>query len=478
MSRPPEVIIIGGGISGLATAWWLAQADIPVEVWEREQHPGGKIQTTAHQGYLLEQAAALLLNFRPEVAEFVEQSGLEPLKSRRTPLAEQNRYLLDNGQLNAMRMKMGDFILSSQWSLQGKLRMMLEPLLPRGGSESETVTQFITRRFGHELLEKAMDPFVSGTLASDPDRANAEATLGRLTALERKYGSLTLGAIIYKIARKHSACITETFSFEGGMSTLVEQLAQHPGITLRTNHRATSVEPGPYGWQLHTTDYQNNTRHHHAREVIFSTPAHTTAHLLQGVAPEVSRLLQGVEYASLDVLHTGFDRAQIAHPLDGTGFLTPRREPVPFNGNIWMSSLFRGRAPEGKSLLTTYLGGARHPEVSEWSEQQIVERTLEALEPILGIQGAPEMVQLQRHRQALPLYHGPYAARMRQLQHDLKQHRGLHIAANYLGGISVRDRIAQGQQLAQRLITSHAPRTHASSSPLWKEAPSSLAGAS
>lgn len=453
MSYPPKVLVIGGGISGLSTAWWLAQSGIAVEVWERSGRAGGKIKTIQQQGYQMEHAASLLLNFRPEVAELVERSGLEDRKSSRTPLAEQNRYLLNNGQLHALQMSVSNFILSDNWSLKGRLRMMMEPFIPRGGSESESVSDFITRRFGRELLDKAMDPFVSGTLASDPDLANAEATIGRLTKLERTYGSLTLGAIIHKIVRRKSACITETFSFDGGMSTLVEQLTHQPGITFRSNREATAVEPRPHNrWRISGKDLDSGEEtQHNASHVIFSTPAATTASLLDTISTESSQLLQGINYTPLTVLHTGFDRNQIHHPLDGTGFLTPRKEQTPFNGNLWMSSLFRGRAPHGKALLTSYLGGARHPEIALWSDKQILEQTLEHLNPILGIDSAPEMVQIRRHRQALPLYHGAYAARLKQLGHALKQHQGLHVAANYQGGVSVRDRISQGQQLADTI---------------------------
>ena len=473
MNQTPNVLIIGGGISGLATAWWLSQSGIPVEVWERDARPGGKIQTSQNQGYLMEQAAALLLNFRPEVAEFVERSGLESAKSSRSPLAEQNRYLLNNGELNALNMGVSNFLFSKNWSLKGRLRMMMEPFVPRGGSESESVTEFITRRFGRELLDKAMDPFVSGTIASDPDLANAQSTLGRLTALEEKFGSLTLGAIAHRISRKKSACVTETFSFDGGMSTLIEQLAQQPGIRFQRSQEALSIEPGAKRkWRV--TGYNKLQEREVERSVdhlILSSPASASATLLQQISPASSALLQGIEYAPLNVLHTGFIRYQIDHPLDGTGFLTPRKEPAPFNGNLWMSSLFRGRAPEGRTLLTTYLGGARHPEMAHWSHQQLLERTLESLHPILGLRGDPEMVQLHRHQQALPLYHGAYATRIQQLQQELTEHAGLHLAANYLGGISVRDRIAQGKMVAEQIRAALHPDT--AQPPMdWSHAPS------
>ncbi len=483
MSR--KVLVIGGGISGLSTAWWLSQAGMEVEIWERDDRPGGKIQTTEHAGYQMEQAAALLLNFRPEVADLVARSGLEQFKSSRTQFAEQNRYLLQKGKLNSISMNMQSFLFSKNWSMGGRLRMMTEPFIPRGGSENETVSEFINRRFGRELLDKAMDPFVSGTLASDPDLANAEATLGRLTALEKKYGSLTAGALIHKINRKKSGCVTETFSFDGGMSTLIEQLAQQPGIRFRTNHEATAIERSSGFTTEHPqwlvfgnkkTSAGAEEVKQSAHHIIFSTPAAVTAALLNTISPETSQLLNGIEYAPLTVLHTGFERSQIDHPLDGTGFLTPKSEATPFNGNIWMSSLFNNRAPAGKTLLTTYLGGARHPEISQWDDDYVVERSMDALQPILGIHGAPDMVRLNRHQEALPLYHGNYAARVKAIRSNISSSPGLHIAANYLGGVSVRDRISQGKDLSAEILMaetasySHKPQpfNHSAWSPSSK----------
>jgi oxygen-dependent protoporphyrinogen oxidase len=410
---------------------------------------------------MTEDAAALILNFNPEVAEMMKRSGLDKFKSGRSDLASQNRYLLNGGKLNPVSMKMQGFLFSKNWSMRGRIRMLMEPFIPRGGFENESVTQFITRRFGRELLEKAMDPFVSGTLASDPDLASAAATIGRLVALERKFGSLTLGTIIHKISRKKSASVTETFSFEGGMESLVKKLSEQSGVTFKTQHKALAVEPASYSsnssplWKVvgKTTGGEIETPiEAYASNIIFSTPAYITANLVAPLSAELDTLLRDIEYAALSVLHTGFDRESISHPLDGTGFLTPKKENTPFNGNIWMSSLFGRRAPDGKTLLTSYLGGARHPEIVEWSDEKVVDRTVASLESILGVTAPPEHISIKRHLKALPLYHGNYAGRLKSINSQLSNRPGLHIAANYMGGVSVRDRILQGQLISNKIV--------------------------
>ncbi|MCF6211227.1 MAG: protoporphyrinogen oxidase [Gammaproteobacteria bacterium] len=447
-----DVLIIGGGISGLATAWWLAQAGVSVQVWEADERIGGKIKSHQQDGYLTERAASLLMNFRPEVAQLVQEAGLDEVKTRRTSQAQAKRYLLHHGQLQALPMQIGSLLTSPLWSLRGKLRLLLEPFIPAGGHDDESVSQFIRRRLGNEMLEKAMEPFVAGTLSADPDLASAGATLPRLTTLERRFGSITAGVLAHKLLRRRTACSTDTFSFRGGMSTLANTLACTPGLQILSNRRVQEVAPCRHGWRV-TATTPGGERSLSATHVIMATPAPAAASLLASVDKTLASLLDEIRYAPLAVLHMGLERADIEHPLDGTGFLTPRREQQPFSGNLWMSSLFTDRAPQDKALLTTYLGGARQPEAAAWSDSRLVDESLRALTPLLGLKGSPVMVRIDRHSQALPLYHGAHLARDRRICQQLHTLPGLHVEANYRGGVSIRDRIVRGRSLARHICT-------------------------
>ncbi|HEB93037.1 MAG TPA: protoporphyrinogen oxidase [Gammaproteobacteria bacterium] len=447
-----DVLIIGGGISGLATAWWLAQAGVSVQVWEADQRIGGKIKSHQQDGYLTERAASLLMNFRPEVAQLVHAAGLDEVKTRRTSQAQAQRYLLHHGRLQALPMRIGGLLTSPLWSLRGKLRLLLEPFIPAGGHDDESVSQFIRRRLGDEMLEKAMEPFVAGTLSADPDLASAGATLPRLTTLERRFGSITAGVLAHKLLRRRTACSTDTFSFRGGMSTLANTLACTPGLQILSNRRVQAVAPCRQGWRV-TAVTPDGERSLSATHIIMATPAPVAASLLASLDKTLASLLAEIRYAPLAVLHMGLERADIEHPLDGTGFLTPRREQQPFSGNLWMSSLFAGRAPQDKALLTTYLGGARQPEAAAWSDARLVDESLHALTPLLGLKGSPVMVRIDRHAQALPLYHGAHMARDQSISQQLHALPGMHIEANYRGGVSVRDRIARGRSLARHICT-------------------------
>jgi oxygen-dependent protoporphyrinogen oxidase len=185
---------------------------------------------------------------------------------------------------------------------------------------------------------------------------------------------------------------------------------------------------------------------------------------------DLAHLLRAIQYTPVAVVHTGFDRHSIKHPLDGTGFLIPRRAGVGATGCLWMSSLFPKCAPQGRVLLTNYLGGARLPEAAEWGDERSVAEVLNVITPLLRIRGEPEMVRVDRHHRALPLYHGNYYRRIKMVTDCLQQHPGLHLEANYRGGVSVRDRIAcayiAAKRIADELATSPRPsRTQVSSFP-------------
>ncbi|HFC53679.1 MAG TPA: protoporphyrinogen oxidase [Gammaproteobacteria bacterium] len=445
-----EVAIVGGGISGLSVAWWLAQRGIPSEIWERAHHPGGKIRSHAADGYLTERAANLILNFRPEIDLLLRRSGLERHRIRRSLRAEAHRYLLLEGSLRPLPAHPLRLLLSPIWSWRGKLRLLAEPFIPRAGGEQESVARFVRRRFGAELLEKAMEPFVAGTLAADASQADAAATLPRLTALERRYGSITAGVVASRLLRRRTAVPGEAFSFTGGISTLVEALAAAPGVRLHTGTAATRLARDGSGW-LVSGRGAGRERLLRARQLVLCTPARTAARLLSPLDRELGAALAAIPYAPLAVVHTGFRREQIRHPLDGSGFLTPAGAGLSFNGNLWMSSLFPGRAPPGRVLLTSYIGGCRAPQMVEWEEQRLVEALCRDLQPILGLRGEPEWLRIDRHQRALPLYHGAYQRRLALIEQRLRALPGLHLAANYMGGVAVRDRILCGAGLARRI---------------------------
>ncbi len=443
-----DVLVIGAGISGLASAWWLGRTGLQVEVWERDTRIGGKIQTRVAGGYTTERSATLILNLRSEVDTLLAESGLDRVKLPRAPAG--NRYLAHDGRMVAVPTHAGGLVHSELWSVRAKLRLLAEPLVPRRRREGESVTEFVTRRLGAEVLEKAVEPYVGGPLACDPDRAEARAVLPRLTSLEERYGSLALGVIWRLVRRRAARCSTESFSFAGGMSTLVSTLANAPGLRVVTGTRAVELVPTSRGWRAFSAD----GRSVRAARVVLSAPAYAAARLVRPLDVEAARLLESIEYAPLSVVHIGLRRSDVRHPLDGTGVLFPRSERLDPLGCMWTSTLLPGRAPEGSVLLDCYLGGARHPAAAAWNDALSADRCLGAMAPLLGISGDAEMISVDRHPHGLPLYHGRHLARMRAINARLAARPGLHLAGNFEGGVSVRDRITSARLLAERIADS------------------------
>lgn len=444
-----DVLIIGGGISGLSTAWWLAQQGISAEVWESDEHAGGKIRTTSDQGYLTERAAGMLVNYRPEVDQLIQQNGLNRYKRCRGE--NLNRYIIHKGTLTNVPMELSALMLSPLWSWQAKLRMMAEIFIQRGGDEGETVSSFISRRLGREILETAIEPFITGTLASDPDKAEARAVLPRLTTLEQRYGSLTMGMLVNAVLKRRRANKSDTFSFQSGMSQLTDTMARTDGIELHCGRRVSDIRQENGYWQV-TAESTFGKHTIQARELVLATPAYVAGRLLNDTDEKLAGLLSEIEYSPVGVLHMGFAERQITQPLDGTGFLVKRGDNLPFNGNLWMSKLFPDRAPQGHALLSTYLGGALHPGQLQQSDEKVVSSVLEKLAPLMGINGDPDYVRMERHEKGLPLYHGQYLQRIETIDKQLRMLPGLHLNANYIGGVAVRERVLQGQRTAQKIV--------------------------
>jgi len=460
--RELDVLVVGGGISGLATAHCLARSGLAVEVWEGAGRVGGKIRTAVKEGFRLESAASMVMNFRSEVDPFLRTAGLEASKRARAPAAR--RYVLDSDRLVEVPTGIGDLFRTPLFSTLGKLRLLTEPLVPRGWNPHESVAEFVTRRLGREFLEKVFEPYVAGPLASDVEFAEARATMPRLVALEKRYGSLALGALLRKLSRRGSAARPDVFSFAGGMGTLVENLARHGGFRVRDNLQVGEVWPVRGGWMSRGVA-EGAPCATFSRQLVLSIPADAAAALLAGLDAGLARQLRAIEYAPVNVVHTGFDRTRIAHPLNGSGFLVPRSSGFAPNGCLWMSRLFPDHAPEGRVLLSSYLGGARNPAAAAWDATRTLDAVMPMLRALLGIKVEPDMLHIESHARALPLYHGAYSQRLEDVDRRLAMLPGLYLEANYKGGVSVRDRILCADLAAGRILRHRASAMSRKSAP-------------
>jgi oxygen-dependent protoporphyrinogen oxidase len=331
----------------------------------------------------------------------------------------------------------------------GKLRLLAEPFQPfqpASISVEESVSSFIRRRLGEEVLTHLVGPFLAGIYAGDPDQLSIHSVFPKLVQWESTHGSLLKGVLYNR--RRVGQPAYALLSLEDGMEALPQALASAlPEETLHLNTSVIAITVQPHGgFQLMLSTGETLF----TKALVLAVPASASAQLLQPVSAALARVFQSIPYAPLVVCHVGVARDTISHPLDGFGCLMSMTEKTPFLGAIWTSSLFPDRVPANHALLTCFLGGARYPETLSWSDADLQDMTLSTLERLFRIATplSPRLIRIVRHSQAVPQYTLGHGTRIRQMTNLLGDLPGLFVTGNYLDGVSLDQCVASGEQCA------------------------------
>jgi len=450
-----RVIVVGGGISGLATAFWLHDAGVDVTVLEASDRVGGVIRTLRSDGYLAELGPNSTLDSSPLLSDFFAKVGIGQELLYARPEAKA-RYVLRAGRLRALPMSPPALFKSDLFTWRAKLRVLREPFVSRcPDAERETVSQFVRRRLGDEFLDYVINPFVSGVYAGDPDQLSIRDAFFKVFALERDYGSLIKGAIKKrkegKKGQAQNKMSAELFSFRHGMASLPDAIQRRLADRIVTQAAVRRISRTVAGLEV---VYESNGRAKTltAEAVVLATPAESAARLIEAFSAAGAAGLRAIPYAPVAVVFQGYRRQACRHPLDGFGFLVPAVEKRDLLGTIWNSSLFEGRAPEGRIALTSFVGGMRRPEQMQLSDEEIGQVVSNELRDLLGISEPPVFQIVHRLPRAIPQYtlgHGERIAQLESLESELP---GLFVTGNFRGGISVGDCIVQAHQVAQRVL--------------------------
>jgi oxygen-dependent protoporphyrinogen oxidase len=306
------------------------------------------------------------------------------------------------------------------------------------------MADFARRRLGAEILEYAVDPFVAGVYAGDPERISMAAAFPRIHALEQKYGSVIRGQIQAARERRrsasHAASPGGSFSFRNGMQTLTDALAVAVrGIDFGAE--VVRLERLPEGRWLLTGVRDGQPFARSARHVVLATPAFVSARLVRELAPAAAQALLAIPYAPLAIVASAYRRGDIEHTLAGFGFLVPKREQRGILGTLFSSSMFEGRAPPDTVLLTSFVGGMRHPELAAKSDDEVTAMVHAELQALLGARDNPVWTAVTRWTHAIPQYNLGHRERIRAVAEAERALPGLTFCANYRGGVSVGDRI-------------------------------------
>jgi oxygen-dependent protoporphyrinogen oxidase len=438
-----DVLVIGGGISGLTTAFYLVRGGWRIVLLEASPRVGGSIETWTDGPWRFELGPNTVLENHESVTRLIREAGLEGEKVTASP-SSKRRFLWKAGQLHALPSGPMGFLRTPLFPASAKLRLLREPWIPRpAGDPEETIATFVRRRLGQAFLDYAVGPFVSGVYAGDPERLSVRYAVPRIASLERDHGSLIRGALA---RRKGPAPGGAMISFREGLDQLPRTLARRIG-DVRTGVACRRIIRTADGFRAET-----DAGPVEARQVVLAVPADAAAQLLDEATEGRSRDFAEIPYAAVALVSTGWRREDIAHPLGGFGFLAPRKEGLHVLGVLFPSEIFPGRAPEGHTVLTAFVGGRTEPEAAGWDDDRLMSTVLGELRQTVGVRGEPLIHTIRRWPRAIPQYevgHGRFPDRAREIEAALP---GLRIGGNFLHGVSVPDCIRNATELAGTML--------------------------
>jgi oxygen-dependent protoporphyrinogen oxidase len=449
------VAIIGGGITGLTAAFRLQQKNIPVTLYEASDRVGGVIQSFRHDGYLAEFGPNTLLETSPKVSALIDDLDLNSRRLYSDPTAK-NRYVVRDRRLIKMPESPFGFIATPLFSPAAKLRLLLEPFVRRSDrSREESVAEFVRRRLGLEFLNHAVDALVGGVYAGDPQKLSVPQAFPKLYALEQEYGSLIRGQIFGARQRKRSGEVSKAhakkFSFDEGLQVLPEALCAELRGNVRLCSPVSALTQSGKAWNVQWRSDGSEVQTEHSAVVYAGTAFGLSKIEIDARGPVNVSSFANIHYPPVASVVLGFRRQDIAHPLEGFGMLIPRLEGFRILGSIFSSSLFPNRAPAGHVTLTSYIGGARSPELARKSPEELFDVTLKDLRVLLHISGEPTFKHHVLFPQAIPQYNLGYE-QFRNLMAEMESGApGLFLAGHYRDGISVSDCIVSGEKIAGRI---------------------------
>jgi oxygen-dependent protoporphyrinogen oxidase len=476
-----HVAIIGGGITGLATAYYLQermrQANYPLSYSLIEGAPtlGGKIITDVHDGFVIEGGPDSFITQKPAALRLCRELGLEE-RLLGTNDAQRKVYVLDGGRLRPLPdgvmlvvpTQFTPFVLSPLISLPGKLRMGLDLLVPpRRQNGDESLADFIRRRLGQEALDKIAEPLMAGIHVADPERLSLQATFPRFIQLEQEHGSLIRGML----ARKARAAQRQTgtgrsqslfMTLRGGLHELIEALVDRLQGDLRPGVRVVGLERASDGLTATPTGYRIRLESGEmllADTVVLATPAGVAANLVEPMHPALAAELRVMRYVSTATVSLGFRRAEFAHPLDGFGFVVSGREKSrhptghPLMACTWTSTKFDGRASKEHVLLRGFIGGPGYEYLVDLPDEALTGLVLNELDRVMGVRARPVVTGIYRWPQANPQYDVGHLARVGMIEAmanaDLP---GLYLTGSAYRGVGLPDCIEQGRSTAEAVV--------------------------
>jgi oxygen-dependent protoporphyrinogen oxidase len=457
LERP--VVIVGGGITGLAAALRCADAGVSFLLVEAEERWGGKISTARREGFVVEGGPDCMLAAKPAGLAFCRSLGLEHrLRGtnpafRRTFVQRRGRlHELPEGLTGLVPSRIAPLLKTRILSPRGRLRAGLEVAIPaRKGTTEESIARFVTRRFGREAYDWLVEPLLSGIYAGDGEQLSLAATFPQLAELERSHGSVVRSMLRRRFQRNAGPAPMGFVTPAGGLAELVDAVVQRlPVESMRRGVTVEAVTVHDDGYQIRLAGGECLT----SQAVILATPAFASAKLLGVLDPALARELEAVPFVSTATVSLAFRSSAIPTQgrLDGYGYVSPRAEGSPVVACTWTSNKFPERVPADGVLIRFFIGREGQEEVVTRPDDALVGLARTELTRLFGISAEPLFTQVFRWPRGMPQYVIGHTDRVHRITRRAQRHPGLHLAGASYDGVGIPDCIASGQRAAHATI--------------------------
>jgi len=453
MSSLKQAIIVGGGVTGLCAAYYLAR-DLGrenVALLEADDVVGGTTRSEVSEGYACDWGPNGFLDREPATLEWIAALGLSDALVRANQSAKR-RFIFTKGRLNEV-VGPPRFFFSPMLSVKGRLRLAGEPFVAgKRDHTGETIWEFAARRIGTEAADTLVGPMVSGVFGGDARLLSLEHCFPRMAAMEREYGGLTRALIAKRWRKKAVSPLGPSgtlTSFKEGIGRLPCEAAKALGDIVCTGERVLRIFRTPEG------DFAAETsrgRVHHARALVVAAPAYAAAEFCRELDEAASKALASIRYADIAVVCTGYDDAAAHGSTNGFGFLAPRQEGLRILGCLWTSSMFPQQAPPGRILLRTMFGGYTDPDAVQLGDDELLALIRRELHPIMGIDSEPEYVRIFRWQRGIPQYLLGHGDILREIEAAQERHPGLAFAGNAYRGVGLNDCVLSALRARERVL--------------------------
>ena len=454
-----DILIIGAGLTGLTTAYTLARRGCQVTVLERMDGVGGQIQTHTEQGFVFESGPNTGTVSCPEVAELMadlEQTSGGKCRMETAPDTSKRRLIWKGNRFHDLPSGPVSAVTTPLFTLADKFRILGEPWRKKGANPDESVGALTRRRLGRSFVDYAVDPFLSGVYAGNPDTLITRYALPKLYRLEQDYGSFIRGSLAKMKEPKSDRdrlATKKVFSAVGGLGQMTHAMADYLGTALLTGVREVRVMPVEGGWTVTYINKVGEQQSIECHQVVTTCGAYCLPELLSFVDDSSMRQLNNLRYAPVIEISVGV-RDTFGGDYRAFGGLVPSCEQQPVLGILFPSACFTGRAPEGGALFSYFLGGVRHAELLEKSDDELTAVVEQCFHRMLKFPklAKPDLIRIFRHKRAIPQYEITSGERFDAIERLQRRYCGLTIAGNLRDGIGMAHRIKQAVETASKCL--------------------------